>query len=222
MTYDAKTSLSMRKMAPDDLPSVASCHRAAYGRDHFTSTFTQRMLEDFYRTLLLDNQYSYVAVDSDGKLCGFLVAGEVVAEEKVALEIRRFTKRNAHRLLIALLRNPRFVPGTVKVLSRWAKRAILGPVAPAPHTTETGQRFVSLRSIATVPALQKLGVASALIDQLEERLRAASIPTYRLSVRRSNAKAIAFYERRGLLREHESPNGIYYAKHLPLEGSEPP
>lgn len=51
--------------------------------------------------------------------------------------------------------------------------------------------------LAVKPDLQRSGVGRQLMDAAEKLLRAAGCPKINLQVRRSNAEAIAFYERLG-------------------------
>jgi ribosomal protein S18 acetylase RimI-like enzyme len=207
------TDISVRKMTPENLPAVARCHRAAYGRDHFTSTLSQRMLEEFYRTLTSDHQYDFVAIDRGGELCGFVVAGQ-----SGAFAVKRFIRSHLHRLSIALILHPHFILEKLKIPCRLVMKLVRRR-SRKPSKGHTPRRAVGLESIAVLPGRQGGGIASMLIDQLEADLRKNAITTYRLSVKKNNAKAIIFYEHRGFTRSYQSAEELHYVKHLtPEEG----
>ncbi len=61
--------------------------------------------------------------------------------------------------------------------------------------------------LAVAPDLQGQGLARALMDEAENRLRALGCQKINLQVRRSNASAVAFYERVGFKPDDVIPLG---------------
>jgi ribosomal protein S18 acetylase RimI-like enzyme len=67
------------------------------------------------------------------------------------------------------------------------------------ETWATGDRIAELESLAVLPEYRRLGVGRALVDAVFEHLRALDVSHWGVGVMSSNADAIRFYERLGLL-----------------------
>ena len=65
----------VRKAKIDDVNSICTLHQYAFDSNYFTSTFSQKMLTNFYTMLLKNNNYNYIAVDDKDNPLGFIVAG---------------------------------------------------------------------------------------------------------------------------------------------------
>lgn len=68
------------------------------------------------------------------------------------------------------------------------------------ETWATGDRIGELESLAVLPDYRSQGVGRALVDAMFERLRELGVTHWGVGVISTNADAIRFYERLGLLR----------------------
>ena len=96
-------SFTIRAMSLEDLPGVASFHKADYERDHFSSRLSIRLLIRFYAKVMDLNPHAWVAADEKG-VVGFVIGGEQ-AQRGVA----NFTKGSRWGVLWTFLLNPSFI-----------------------------------------------------------------------------------------------------------------
>jgi len=102
---------------------------------------------------------------------------------------------------------------------RVAVRALIpGTKRPASETIgDKGPRNqcpVRLLSIAVAPDYRGTGVAAALTERFEDKLREAGHKRVGLSVLPDNARAIAFYKKTGWELTHSSDAGCWFEKDL--------
>lgn len=200
-TGDERARLRLLQVESCDLDpttrdSIATIHKEAYGRGHFTSAFRPDKLREYYGCLIDRSDYVVIA-SVDGTPAGFLIAGK-----NIHLGVAAFVGANRGYLAAVLLAHPRFL--VEKVASRLT------------GGTQNYQGTASYRllSIATRPRFQSKRVGEALIEALETELLAQGIDTYGLSVRKENSGAIRFYRRLGFVLERETKSSAYYTKSL--------
>jgi ribosomal protein S18 acetylase RimI-like enzyme len=188
--------MSIRAIVAEDLAALGTIHKSAYSRDHFTSTFSVKLLASYYAHCVRLNPYSYIAIDSaTQEPLGFVVAGFCTAAA-----IRSFVKEHYLDIGMRLLSHPRFMLEKLSALVR----------PKSVHSTCSGR----LLSIAVARAHQSKGVGVSLFQHLETNLRANQVFTYGLSVRVANTAALTLYKRCGFVVECESRGTVYLIKHL--------
>jgi ribosomal protein S18 acetylase RimI-like enzyme len=206
MTADSNDrELVIRPAELSDAGALAELHRIGYPIDHFTSRFPPPLLTDYYAALLPSQKYSYVA-EVDGKICGVVLAGLDAGKD-----IRRFVRRHAVDLSLTLLLNREFIVDKVSKFVR--TRGLRKDNAPV--------EIVSLLNIVMHPGLSQKGDAAHLMDAVEDTMRQDGHREYTLSVRKSNPRAIAFYQKSGFTEIFDSGDALYLQKQLPPAEASP-
>jgi ribosomal protein S18 acetylase RimI-like enzyme len=67
------------------------------------------------------------------------------------------------------------------------------------ETWETGDRIGQLETLAVLPAYRGQGVGTALMRAFHDELRSAGVAHLEVAVISTNADAVRFYERQGLV-----------------------
>jgi ribosomal protein S18 acetylase RimI-like enzyme len=190
--------LIIRPAELSDAAGLAELHRIGYPMDHFTSRFPPSLLADYYTALLPSQKYSLVA-EVDGQMCGVVLAGLDAGKD-----IRRFVRRHAVDLSLTLLLNREFIADKVKKFVR--TRGLRKDNAPV--------EIVSLLNIVMHPAVSQKGDAAHLMNAVEDTMRSDGHAEYTLSVRKSNPRAIAFYQKSGFVEIFDSGDALYLQKKL--------
>ena len=188
----------IRKAKIDDINSICTLHQYAFNSDYFTSTFSQKMLINFYTMLLKNNDYNYIAIDDKNNPLGFIVAGY-----KTSATINLFIKKNVLSLSTILLKNPKFLFQKIKILVR----------------RNSSDKFVSkaklrLLAIGVKKDSENKGIGTHLIQYLDQDLLRNGENIYGLSVKKNNINAIKFYLKNNFKVEKEDKNSIYYIKEI--------
>lgn len=85
----------------EDLKEIAKVHKIAYSRLHFTSLFSEKLLEIYYG-YFLDNEASILILkNSEGKIDGFVVSGI-----NLAIKIKRFKSEQKYSIFFTALLHP--------------------------------------------------------------------------------------------------------------------
>lgn len=176
---------------------MAHIHKLSYGRDHFTSRFSEDLLIKFYSELIKINDYS-ILLKEESDAIGFVICGFRTNEA-----VSNFISANRLQLISVLLRNPTFIIDKVKQ----KLRGIFG-------NTPAGDGVkCRLLSIFVHPDHFRKGVGKSLISGLEERLLNDGINEYGLSVKQKNKPAIELYEKLGFVGENID-KFVYYKKRI--------
>ena len=186
--------MDFRKLTDNDLPQVAGVHHRAYGKDHFTALFPERLLCQFYGQLLAHNQHCYAAVNQT-QVLGFIVAGE-----KTDYAVKQFSDQHARELMWLLCRHPTHLV-----------KKIQAKLFPIRFTSEATLRLLS---IAVDPAQAGQGVGQFLLRSFEHALKEHGVHSYGLSVKKANARAVRLYDRSDMEREYETKHALFYIKQI--------
>jgi ribosomal protein S18 acetylase RimI-like enzyme len=186
--------MKFRKIHQNDLIEVVKIHLNAFSKDHFTSNFSADLLHSFYYMQIQENEFCFVA-EENNMISGFIVAGYNTNKA-----VKEFTKKFKLHLLLKMLQNPIFILKKIKSLLN------------RDHFISTAG--LRLLSIATIQNQQSKGVGKLMITEFEKQLKEAGEKLYGLSVNKTNLKAIGFYKKTDFKIEHETPQAIYYLKHL--------
>lgn len=179
------------------IKELAKLHKQLFDKDHFTSTFSEDLLSDYFTALLNKSQFNYKAI-VDNEIVGYLIAG--VNLDKVLSD---FSRKNFLRLFYSLVRNPRFVKE--KIFDLFSKIFL---------SNRKSSAEMRLFLIAAKHSENIKGVGKKLIQQLEQDLIKNKITVYGLSVRKHNSKAIDFYLQQGFVEEFRTNKSIYFTKSL--------
>ncbi|MDB4906529.1 MAG: hypothetical protein JWO05_1313 [Gemmatimonadetes bacterium] len=193
------TELSVRPVAPVDIDAIAAVHLRAFSDSALTSLGAEAVRR-YYRSLLAPphDAVAIVAFQSE-QLVGFSFGG------LLRRPVARFVQDNRFFLATRLLARPWLLVGRV-MRSRTSLGARLLMHAPPAPAANPSTRSFAILSIATDPAFIRRGVGSALLARMVAEAKARGFGQMHLTVHKSNAAAIAFYEREGWAR-HEGPEG---------------
>lgn len=184
-----------------DVPAIARIHKPQFA-GHLLAEYSLSSLERFYSTFL--NHAVFLVHDGEAGIDGFVMG----AERPVCGACRRrFIHAGALRLAWETFWRPQIVR---KAFQRFCQE-----YRAQPRAAHASPEF-RLVSIAVDPRAAGTGVAAMLVRAFEDSIP-SRFSTYGLSVRRSNGRAVRFYEKMGFERESGDPSsGSYsYAKSLP-------
>ncbi len=186
----------------------AGIHFEGYPKNHLTANFSKKKLKEYYHCLVDASDVTVIALEVDetgpegnldGKMLGFIIAGKEVSQG-----IIRFLRKNRLYVLSVMIRHPVFI--LEKAQSLWSS----GPVKKIPS-----KAIFRLLSICVAPNAFP-GTGRRMLEFFEDILCSRRIKCYGLSVKKSNARAIAFYEKNGFVFEKKSAGSLYYTKELML------
>lgn len=191
------TDVSVRPLAPADLPGIVAVHRRAFP-DSAISKFGAEAVERYYRWLL-DDAHDQVALGAFGPdLLGFCFAGVFrgamsgfLAQNRGYLFRRGLTRP-------WLFFNPLVRSRAKTALTILGRR--LRPTQTDPHALARRWKLFGVLSIATSPDVWGRGLGTALLNAAEEVAREREFVQMTLTVHPSNSRAISFYERQGWVR----------------------
>lgn len=182
-----------------DISSIVDIHNNSFSSDHFSTVFSEGLLNKYFEKLLSSNKYNYVFLDVRSKrLLGYLIAGY-----NYKSAVNEFIKANLKKLIWVLIKNPKFL--IEKIYEIYQRLFNLG------YEPKINCR---LYLIAVRYDVKGKGVAKKLIAHLERELIRDGQKEYGLSVRKENKEAINFYNKNGYIIEFEKSRSIYYHKKL--------
>ncbi|AFH49782.1 Hypothetical protein IALB_2077 [Ignavibacterium album JCM 16511] len=176
---------------------IAQLHKLLFDKDHFTSTFSEKLLLEYFNLLLKYSQFKYVAV-ADDEYFGYLIGGVELDDV-----LSNFSKKNFLTLLFLLIKHPKFFKEKFQDLFRKI-------FSSSNKSTAKMRLFL----IAAKHNEHIKGVGKKLIKQFEQDLIQNGIYLYGLSVRKHNSNAIDFYHQLGLVEEFQTSKSIYFIKNL--------
>lgn len=193
--------ISLRKTKLADLDKIAVIHKSAYGSDHFSSRFSEKMLRKYYESFLDNNEYCYSATNEYNEMVGFIIAGNNTAEA-----VLKFSQSNTLALIWYSLLTP------AEIFSK--AKGFLRNLVTRKHEESVSRVKLRLLSIATGSQWQGLGYGKQMIAEFEKQLRNVGILAYGLSVRTKNLRAVKFYVANGFEEEARNNKSIYFIKRL--------
>jgi len=186
----------VRPVTNDDFESIAIIHKASYGKDHLTSFFPINLLKVYYKSIWDKNSYAFIAINEAGVPVGFVIGGNNLDEP-----IKKFIRTHKLALALVLLKHPKFI------LQRIADR-----LKKASEQKHTSYAFQLLSIAVRQDMLSKCAVL--LLGAFERQLRSNNIMQYGLSVRKTNIRAMQFYEKNDFKLEFETVTLRCYYKNL--------
>ncbi len=179
----------------EDAKSLAVLHKLAFGKIHFTTSFSISLLSKYFENLVAKMKYGIVIKDNDD-IIGYLFAGKNVGQI-----INNFLKANFLQVFFYLLRNPRFIPE--KILELFSKFS---------SKKKNIVNEISLFLIAVDTRLERKGIGKELIYHFEELVKRNSEKSYTLSVRKNNQQAIDFYLKNKFVQIESDEKSIKFKK----------
>ncbi|MCL6494364.1 MAG: GNAT family N-acetyltransferase [Ignavibacterium sp.] len=194
-----KTEIKILPLTADEnlIGKITSLHKQIFDKDHFTARFDEKLLNKYFYLLLSNSSYKICAF-KDQEVIGYLIAGE-----KLDNVLKKFSKEYFIRLIILLLKNPRFL-----------LEKFLGLMTRLIRKNKKSKADMRLFLIASKHDENIKGVGKTLIENLEKHLIEKGITFYGLSVRKHNQQAINFYKRLGFIEEFITHKSIYFIKKL--------
>lgn len=182
------------------IKEISRLHKNLFDKNHFTSIFSEELLNTYLRNLLDASQFKYSAILGD-ELVGYLIAGTDL--NKVLTD---FSRKYYLKLLFLLIKNPRFLYEKFNDL--------VGKIFLKNSKSVAEMR---LFLIAAKRNENLTGVGKELIQRFEQDLKQNNISLYGLSVRKHNSNAIKFYLQLGFTEEFRTKKSIYFIKKINAE-----
>jgi len=184
----------IRKAKGNDINNIIRLHLKTFGKNHFSTVFTKKMLKRYFELLLSMNEFNFVYYSDDGHL----LLGYIIAGFKSQNAVSQFTRERFWLLILTLIKNPKFISEKVIELLNRKERKVK----------------CRLYLIGVDNNSKGKGIGKELVNQLETELKKNGINEYGLSVRKDNTEAIGFYNKSGYSVEYESAKSIYYIKEI--------
>ncbi len=178
----------------EDLGEMARLHKIVYSPDHFTSCFSDKLLQLYYRYFFCDDTFVIKAINlKTGLLCGFVVCGSSIPEK-----ISQFKRDNKLRIFNAAIKNP------ISAIKRIAQKVYFQIFEQVAEVTETQFLILSIVSDRSVKGIGKELVAFS--KRIAQERKFSEIGLF---VRVTNLKAINFYLRNNFHIKHYSEGQFY-------------
>lgn len=184
------------------IDSICQIHKKAYSSSHLTSSFPLWLLHSYYNSLVKASAYSFVAMHNN-KAEGFVISGNNFIDE-----MKEFQRKNFFKIVFfSFLRPVTFLYKSYFYIKSKFSMSKLN------RNFENKVKY-RLFSIAVMPSTQSSGLGSKMVNHLEETLIHMKIYEYGLSVKRSDKRAISFYERNSFLFEKSVEDNDFFIKNL--------
>lgn len=193
----------VRKVNYQDLWQIAKIHKEQF-KDHYLGNFSENLLFRFYKSFYEDKEIIFIVFDQDNIINGFIVGGEL---RKINKASSNFIKNNIPLYSWEIFCRP----------STWLKSLqkltnVIFKKKPLEESLDYTMDY-TLLSIAVSNEGKGRGVASNLIDKFDEFLREKT-NEYFLSVHDNNARALAFYRKKGFVKERHFNGEIQFVKKI--------
>ncbi len=195
---------SIRVADRQDLPTIAAIHKSQF-RTHLLGQYSITLLSAFYGEFL--GKSVFQVHENAKSVDGFVLGGEA---GRLSACKKVFVRRHLMRCLFETMVRPRV----------WRDGIGRGLMALTSSQPRSGQRKESpnasnicLLSIAVSAEAVGKGVAVALVEAFELAIRTCAAE-YRLSVSKSNSRAVRFYQKMGFEIETESGDSLCFIKKL--------
>jgi ribosomal protein S18 acetylase RimI-like enzyme len=192
------TIVKIREANISDSNELAHLHKESFGRDHFTTNFPLKLLNNYFEYLILHFPYKLIVTNNDGTIRGYLFAAKKINEQ-----MNLFLKANLLRVFCSLISNPRFLTEKIKeFVSRFLIKGI------------ESDNEISLYLIAIDQKFKGSGIGGELITHFEKELILKNEKSYNLSVRKGHDSAIGFYLKLNFIQIDENKTSIKFRKSL--------
>lgn len=179
------------------IEEISKLHKTSYKTSHLTSTLSVDMLVEYYTAIYHHSDLCVVAKQND-KILGYIFSGY-----KTSVGVQEFSRKNKFFLFKTICQHPQHIVQKLKIK--------LLSIFRSKHQTLYPFRLLS---IAVHPDCQGEGVSSKLLSFFETQLVNLGVSSYGLSVKRTNVRAIKFYQKTGFQVEAEIDQALYFGKAL--------
>jgi len=190
----------IRTIENSDIDELSILHKKIFGKTHFSSAFSVKLLKRYFFELLSYHKYKYVMVE-DTKIISYLIAGI-----DPAIPVKIFFKKNIFSIILVLIKNPSFL--VEKLLDSFS---LLNSKGQDLH-----QNDISVYLIAVDTYVQNKGVGKTLLKHFEQQLLQNKVYQYTLAVRIENYATIEFYKKNNFIEIGHDYKTISYMKKLYL------
>jgi ribosomal protein S18 acetylase RimI-like enzyme len=180
-----------------NIHQIAVLHKKAFPKYHFTSRFSIKLLENYFRYLIKYLEFSHMILGENNELYGYMIGGS-----KSSQAISAFNRDYGFQILIILLKNPSFI--WEKILS-----ILYGLFGKEAKESKTFSGYI----ICVDPDI-KVHVGLALIKHFEKKLTENNINEYYVSVRSNNYKVIEMYQSMNFTKVKERRTTVVFKKTL--------
>jgi len=177
---------------------IAELHKKAFPKYHFTSRFSIKFLEQYFRCLIKYLEFPYMIIGGNQQLIGYFIGGS-----NSARAISAFYKEHWLKIILLLLKNPSFI---------WEKFLIM--LDSASIGIKDNSKRYSGYVICVDPDLQIPAAGYVLIKNFEDKLIENNIKEYYVSIRPDNYKVIEWYEKMNFVKFEKKKSTIVYKKTL--------
>ena len=181
----------------EDLKEIAKVHKTAYSKSHFTSLFSEKLLEIYYGLFLDDEASILLLKNSENRIDGFVVSGKNLAKK-----IKRFKAEQRYYIFLTALLHP--ILTIRKLINSFYYRFF-------EDGFEFEQADLLILSIAVIKKNE--GVGSALLAEASQ-LAMKKYNQIGLYVRTGNVQAINTYLKDGYKIKGYSAGQFYMEKKL--------
>lgn len=201
----------LRPLATSDSRIIAELHKECFPKS-FSTTLGLKGLTEFYSYLFTLCDDLCFGVFFKGKLIAFLY-GDLSIHDATT-----FTKTHKwliiRRTFVNALLFKRVVWKKIftSIKSMFKKLTKRKKQVVATTKNEESVLCADLLSIACSESFRGSGISKRLVDAFENKVKEKGLPYYRLAVAKNNPRAIAFYEKMGMIRFHEGEDGYFYKK----------
>lgn len=200
MFVSKNLNIEIKKISKEVIKEICVLHKTSFDDSHFTLTFDNLFLEQYYENLIQYNEFSYVAIDLEtNKLAGYIIGGD-----KTSYAVDIFIKKNILKIFFIILKNPKFIFEKIRnVFNRFNNKK-----------NKKSNYRIRVISIAVNPLYKGKNISNLLLDFFERNLIGNNIFNYGLSVRKNNERAIKYYLKNGFQLEFEDNYSFCYYKLL--------
>lgn len=187
------------------LEAIANIHHQVFQKNHLTANFSQKKTKEYYQNIIKASDLSIIIQKKtfDRREERKVILGYIVAGASVPIGVSTFLKNNRLYVLSIMIKKPTLFYSKLKLF--------IASHIQKPFSSTTKFRLLS---IAISKDAQSRGTGLSLLNSFENILIEKGVHDYGLSVKNSNKKAIAFYEKNGFILECQLKDSKYYKKDI--------
>ncbi|MBR2404956.1 MAG: GNAT family N-acetyltransferase [Clostridia bacterium] len=199
--------ITYRTAYKTDLKAIAKVHSACF-KEYFLTSLGNDLLSKYYGEYIDENAPFILAVNEHGQIAGFCMGYLTGSKARDKFESKYKWQLTSKLLGLCLMCNKNAwvrVSSKIKDVLKSFKsknQANINPEKPKG----------SILSICVMEEFRGTNVAGTLVDKFESELKDRNIETYTLSVYTTNARARAFYEKKGFSVLNENKDSTNYIK----------
>lgn len=168
-----------------DIDIIAGIHKDQFN-DHFLGKYSVGIIKAYYKEFIGNSLF--LVYKEENTIKGFILGGQ---QANIKNSKDRFLKNNFFKLIMATLIKPDlYFQAFARLKERFIKKSI-----EENEKTTTDKIVYVILSIAVAKEFLGKGIAQALVNAFQERT--GKVAEIQLYVKKSNKRAIRFYEKMG-------------------------